>query len=302
MSRNRQTLAILLLTAGLAALSVGLLHTRFWRAELAETNFQSNLIRLQSFFFGAQPKAVLVGSSFSGRLLPSYFEGTQIAPLANLGLDGSSALMGLEFCAERPPGLVLVEANTMLVGYNKNEHSLTETVRSFGFRLSKYVPVLRARGRPSSVLYSWMKARGPRAQGLTRQFAEASQEEQNQQAGKQSSNEPSAAALAETKNAVRRRIAEVQRLGCKIVLVRLPCGGRFPKTHPTMVFADELAREFKLPQIDLEQECSSRGCHLAYTDGLHLAPLSAREASKVLAELASQAGQSPLATARNHAE
>jgi len=285
MARNRQTPKILLLTGVLAALSLGLLHTNFWRAELAETNFQANLIRLQAFLFGPQPKSVIAGSSFSGRLVPSYFENTRLSPMANLGLDGSSAMFGLGFCAERPPKLIFVELNALLKPPDRNDQELEETVRSFGFRLARYIPLLRARGRPSSVLYTWMKARRGANQASDISGATASLGDTQPHSGTSGGIE-SDPTVARTKEQAVEHIKNLQRLGCQVVLVRLPWGNRFSSNHPAFLLGDELARELNLMQIDLARECAKRNCVLTYTDGIHLAPASAREASRILAELA----------------
>src|SRR5437660_7207526 len=114
MSRNRQVLCILGLATFLLAAFGVVTWLAPWRAELAENNFQANLIRLQAFLFDPPPRAVLVGSSLSGRLLPRFFEGTELAPVANLGLDGLSPVFGLKTVARRPPPLVLIEENTLL--------------------------------------------------------------------------------------------------------------------------------------------------------------------------------------------
>jgi hypothetical protein len=281
MSPNRQTLAILWLTLALGGLSWTLPHTTWWRAELAETNFQANLIRLQAFAIGPPPKAVIVGSSLSGRLLPSYFENTWLSPVANLGLDGSSASFGLGLSAERPPGLVLVELNTILKPHDNNDELLDSTVRSFGFQLSRRLPPLQARGRPSSVLYSWIKShqRGrPGSEPLPAPSVVASKPETQ-----------GASPIQNTqlvRDEIRAQIQKLVSLGSRVVLVRLPWGNRNEASNPAFEFGGDLARELKLAQIDLEQECARRGHVLRYTDGLHLAPASAREASRTLAELA----------------
>src|SRR6266496_1401013 len=107
MSRNSHALRILGLSAAFGVILVIFGSVTPWRAELAETNFQANLIRVQAFLFDPLPRAVLVGSSISGRLLPSYFAQTSLAPFANLGLDGSGPSLGLDFVLQRPPPLVL---------------------------------------------------------------------------------------------------------------------------------------------------------------------------------------------------
>ena len=92
--------------------------------------------------------------------------------------------------------------------------------------------------------------------------------------------------LLETGKGVGAKIQALKAQGCRVVLVRLPAGQRFTSANnPNMAFADQLARELSLVQIDLDAECSSRGKVLTYSDGLHLAPAAARETSRLLSEL-----------------
>jgi hypothetical protein len=284
MSRNRQALCIIWLSALLVAGYAIFARVAPWHAELAETNFQANLIRLQAFLFDPPPRAVLVGSSLSGRLLPDYFDGTQLAPLANLGLDGSSPLFGLDLTLTRPPPLVIIEVNTLLRPGDANDKLLAATIRGFGFRLSRCLPILRARSRPSSMLYTWLKLRRNDAAGIP------------PDAPPDATNEPPALTVTPppsrkpnygvSQDRLRAQIQALRARGCRIVLVRLPAGHRSASSNnATHDFSDDLAQEFNLRQFDLGAEFSSRGRPISYTDGMHLTPASARAASRLLAEL-----------------
>jgi hypothetical protein len=182
MSRNREAVKIVWLALVLTAAFGLFVRLARCHAELAESNFQANLIRLQTFLFGPPPRAIIVGSSFSGRLLPSYFEGTELAPLANVGLDGSGPLFGLDLVRTRPPAIILVEANTLLRPPNENDAALDAALRSLQFRLSRYLPLLQAQWRPSSMLYDWFKQRqkvgegGREAEGRGQRTGVGSQE------------------------------------------------------------------------------------------------------------------------------
>jgi hypothetical protein len=284
MTRNRQVLHILwlalLLTAGFALVA----RMVSGRAELAETNSQANEIRLQHFLFDKPPQAVLVGSSLFGRLLPSCFDDTPLAPVASLGLDGSAPVFGLDLVLKRPPPLVFVEVNTLLLPPNSNEEVLLDTMRGLRFRAARFLPVLRADYRPSSVLYSWLKSR--RTQ--TREFTPRPDDTAA------ATNAPAEVSLApfdaagapEAKEKLRRQIQTLRDRGCRVILVRMPASHRFtPANNPSFAFGDELAREFNLPLYDLDDECARRGFPVKYTDGVHLSAQSAREAAQVLAEL-----------------
>ncbi|HEY9175320.1 MAG TPA: hypothetical protein VI136_23795 [Verrucomicrobiae bacterium] len=284
MSRNRQVLHILGLTLLLASGFALVARVAAWRAEIAETNSQANVIRLQAFLFDASPRAVLVGSSLFGRLLPSCFEGTPITPVANLGLDGSGAVFGLDLVLRRPPPLVFVEVNTLLNPSNANEEVMADTLRSLHFRAAKFLPVLRADFRPSSILYSWAKSQ--RTQ--TREFTP------RPNANSAPTNPPAQVSLApfnaagspEIRAKLRSQIRALQDRGCRVILVRMPASHRFTSANnASFALGDELAKELKLPQYDLDDECVRRGIAVKYTDGVHLSPQAAREAARVLAEL-----------------
>ena len=276
MSRNRQALNILWLTILLAAGFALLVRITSWRAELAETSYQHNLIRLQNFLFDAPPRAVLVGSSLSGRLLASYFDGTPIAPVANLGLDGSAPAFGLEVVLKRSPRVVIIEENLLLIPPNINQVAMVDAMQS--------LPMLRANSRPSSMLYTWAKSwRAPAVDSSPRLTPKPA-----------TTNGPAALSLAPSSSAgapsakakLRAQIKALQDRGCRIILVRLPMSRQFTsRDNFNFALGDELKREFNLAQIDLDHECARRGYVMKYTDGFHLAPLAAREAAQVMAEL-----------------
>jgi hypothetical protein len=279
MSRNRQALRILWLAA-LLAVAYGLLaRAGLWQAELAETNFEANLIRLQTFLFEKPPHAVLVGSSMTGRLLPSYFNGTRLAPTANLGLDGSGTLFALELVRTNPVPVVILEENTFLTPPGSNEQLLAQTLSGFNFRLSKYLPLLRAKSRPSSALYTWLKLRG--REGTTAASPEPRTPSTSAVAPLPGPSEDAASEAVHVQ--LRNGIKQLLEHGCRVVLLRLPS---YQPTHDrASALSEALAREFNLVRVDLAQECASRGELLTYTDGIHLSAGSARQASRLLAEV-----------------
>lgn len=289
MSRNRQALTILWL-AILLALAYGVLaRSGFWRAQLAETNFEANLIRLQTFFFEPPPHSVLVGSSMTGRLLPSYFDGTSLARMANLGLDGSGTLFALELVRTNPAPVVIIEENTFLRPPNSNETLLAATLAGFNFRLSKHVPLLRAKSRPSSILYTWLKLRSKEgAVATTTEPSPAAELDAN------SLPVPSQdAAYEAVHNQLRDGIKQLLEHDCRVVLLRLPSGrGLASSNDRAAALSEALAREFNLQRVDLGQECASRGELLTYTDGIHLSAVSARQASRLLAQVLSSRSSS----------
>lgn len=302
--RHRDAVRIVFLALILTVVFVVIARLGHWQAQLAESNFQANLIRLQAFLFGPPPRAVLVGSSLSGRLLPGYFEGTSLAPLDNLGLDGSGPLYGLNLALARPESIVIIEANNLLRSRNENDLTLDQAVGGVEFRLGGRIPALQAQWRPSSVLYSWMKLRktgdrrldsGVRSQesGVLSQEAGGTVTESTNSAIQQSltqySNTSSLQVTSGPAEELREKVKALQERGCRVVFVRLPTGQR-EADNPAFALSAALARELKVPELDLRAECAGRGETLSYTDGLHLTPGSAREVSRLIAELIQRQG------------
>jgi hypothetical protein len=252
------------------------------RAELAETNYHANVIRLQTFLFGPRAGAALVGSSIFGRMLPSYFDGTPLRPVANLGIDGSGPLFSLELISNRPPDVVLVETNRLCRGFGSNEVMLREAIQSPLFQAASQISFLRAESRPSAILYSWLKRHQDTFTPPAPQTAAMLQKA------------PSVLPLAPaelppdfepTKNQMRTALLDARAKGSRIMLVRIPTGGRTPLEEAMVQAGTELGRELKITEIELEAECLARGYHLAYTDGTHMTPASAKQVSLLLAEL-----------------
>ncbi len=263
--------------------SYGLLTRMFpARAELAESNYQANLIRLQAFLFDNCPRTVIAGSSISGRLLPSYFRGTGLAPVANLGLDGSSPLFALELVLEaKPPPIVIIEENLLLKPEDANDASLRAATESFGFKLAKEIGIWRADIRPSSLLYSWLKSHQKKAPHST--------DSAEQKAPTPRSPASPGLASLRCRNKLGEQIRALRARGSRVVLMRVPTGPQFvPKDNPSLPLGAALAREYDLCEVDLEAECAKRGQALSFSDGVHLTPASARQVSALLGELVSE--------------
>lgn len=278
---SRQALAILLTTLALALAWQGMIAVGGWRARFGESNYIANRIRLEDYLLlPSAPRHVLVGSSLSGRLLPEFFGGTALADFSTLGLDGSIPLVGLEALAQRPdlPSMVFIETYLMEKPWSANDQVLVDGLRSPGTELARRVPVTRAANRPSSILYSAVKAR--------RDGAGAGTVVTNEPAVR----EPGPAVIP---NAVapavldrwRTMLTSLADRGVKVVLVDLPSGeSRMPGPLASPDLAGVLAGEFNLARIDLRAEWFGRGWRPTYTDGRHLDAASAKATARMLAE------------------
>ena len=281
MPRNRQARWIVLLA--LSALAVWTLAHRWLpKAELAETNFQANLIRLQAWEFEPPRSNVIIGSSIAGRLLPGNFAGTPLASLANLALDGSGPELGLRVVLARsnPPPRIFLEVHRLGKPWTVNDDTLLAGLREPGFALAGRISGLRADTRPTSLAYAWLK----RHQGS---------------GAKPPAAPPSPAsvpAMGRTniidhtwESRLPGQVTELRRRGCEVILLRLPVGRENPAQAEAPNEMDALAARLGLRLIDLNREAGRKGLEFSYTDGLHLAPASAKTVCGLLVEAVSSA-------------
>ena len=271
---------IVLLTAVLAAL-----YGLYWAArpaspELAENNYASNMLRIERYCFGSPSSVALLGSSLTGRLLPSYFDSRRLGAVANLGLDGSGPALGLQILERgpAPPRLVVIEANLLESPAGPNDRTLQDAMTSFTFKLARWLPLLRVEARPSTRLYAWLKAR--RDVGLRPGPPSAVAPLSAKATGPL----PDAQTLDRARQALRDRVLRLSAHGVAVALFRMPTGQPW-RAPAAPDFADGLARELGLPLLDLHRELEARPEPLSYTDGVHLAGPSARLAARLLTEL-----------------
>ncbi|MBL9173378.1 MAG: hypothetical protein JNL10_07585, partial [Verrucomicrobiales bacterium] len=262
------------------------------RPALAETNYEANRLRVEGWLLGPGSRSVLVGTSMSGRLLPSYFEGTALSGIANLGLDGASPDTGLRLTLMRRPvpDLVLLEGHLLSKRSGPNDRQLLELATGVGMQITALAPLTRADARPSTVLYGWLKERrggpetgaagGGAATGtVTARVVSAAQAEKD------------AAGLdPDWRPRIRTLIATLQEQGSRVVLVRLPSGVGDPAHPEAPNELDAIAGELGLPLVDLLRTARREQVPVSYTDGLHLTPQAARAVSRVLAESVASAG------------
>jgi len=283
---KRLSLSILGTTAVLLALYATLLRLTGLQADFAETNFEANLSQIYNYLQGEHQTAVLVGSSLSARILPQYFAEAGLG-VGNLGLDGSKVATGIALLRMRSdlPGLVMLEANSLLAPQTLNDREILNSMRGPSFWLGKRLFFLRPQARPSALLYSWFKRRRDvRLSGEGAAFAVDLTQRTSLTTGATNA-VPIDAAHSEFEKGLKEQIRFLQGHGVRVAIVRLPAGKddlTAPPfaTTPAGIFAAAMG----IPSIDLRDEFARRHEKVYYTDTLHMTGPSARSAATILAE------------------
>ena len=240
-----------------------------WRADLAESNLQANLIRITRYLQADSPGIVLAGSSISGRLRPEFLDlpGREIH---NLGLDGSGPSFAFEVMSKgaNRPEIVLLEADTLFRPLSANDAVLGEAMTSTTAKLSKQIPLFRPEVRPLTVAYAKLKSwRDSAAQGRQR-APEIIRDEETE--------------IPENYDSVKKAVAALMGQGTQVVLVNMPAGEGWamPLSGPARKMADKLGLDVLEPGSDI---FLAEGDVLRFTDGLHLDGPSAAKVSEALA-------------------
>lgn len=285
MTPTRQILAIFALTGLLCGVWTAALRV-LPRPALAETNYEANRLRMENWMLGPPAPAALVGTSITGRIIPGYFDGTPLAGVANLGLDGASPDTGLQLVLMRQPVVPLVLLDVYLIAKRPgpNDQQLLDLASGIGLKVSSLVPLTRADARPSTVLYGWLKER---------KGGEGSADVRARVVTAAAVADEVAAMDPDWLPRVRERIRRLQGQGCRVVLTRLPAGRADPADPEAPNEADAIARELGVSLIDLFRLSRKAGIQVTYTDGLHLTPRSARAVSLLLVTALEERGWVP---------
>jgi hypothetical protein len=266
---GKNALGIVLITMVLMISYAMMLKLSGMNVRHSESNLQSNLIRLHQYFFSSIPsQGVLVGSSIGGRLDTQYFK-EQGLNIANLGLDGSRPVYSLNLLlnGSKIPKIVIIEGNTIFWEYTGNDAAITKEINSPTFQMGSWFPLLSPNARPSSVLYSMLKARKERhGDGMLVEYHEMN-----------SGKEPS---LPKNFSQSLEMIRHLKAMGVSVVLVTVPSGTK--ESDPAAV--ERLAKEAGVPLIKIRDYLPDRGNNLRYSDGMHLMSPDAREVVKTLVQ------------------
>ena len=249
-----------------------------WRADFGESNYQQNLLRIESLQqqvrAGHPPIAVLAGTSVAGRLLPAYFEGGPLAGVVNLGLDGTSPAFALELLLREAqvPRLVLVETYLLHKGPAANEALIRNSLDSPAGHLVASDRMFHTESRPTTLLYSALK-RGRDAAATGRPAPPQAP---------YWTNAPAPGAVERITRAIR----ELQARGATVRLVDIPVGKDWPP-GPNLgePVASQLVGDLHLSRLDCRAALQARGIEPRFTDGIHLDGPSARQVAEALGRL-----------------
>ncbi len=257
------TLAVTLTLLFLYQLLLGQVGT----PAVAENNSQAVVLRAQQYEFGSVPRAVLTGSSISGRLPAETFADAGY-PVANMGLDGLSAAFGIQVILEQEtlPRTVLVELNTIDKPLGQNGRTVDGVRAGFGYDLARVYPPLRTESRPTTLVYSTLRSRRNAGYTLTPE------------------NVPIIESVASaTPRAAPANLAEIeagiQQLldrNVEVILVLLPTGS---DTSGALAIGEDVSARLAIPILDLSGLADEPGY---FTDGVHLTPPAADAVAKEL--------------------
>ncbi len=251
-----------------------------WSARVAETNVGAGLMRLQALERSHGPASALLGSSIIAKLDAGVVFKGHTGHALNLGIDGGVASYSAErlLGSEAQPRLVLIEANLLTSNRSGNLALLDDASQGLLFRLAAVIPVLRREYRPSTWLYSLLKAA---KDARTADGSTASPLDDVSVPAKVPTLQPESASRPEEALIVDRWRPVLDRLraeGSDVMFVMMPDGENDQRLSRRV--ARRLAAEHGLPFIDLERDIPES--MLQYSDGTHLLGPSALAVSRLL--------------------
>ncbi|MFD0892776.1 hypothetical protein KBB96_15240 [Luteolibacter ambystomatis] len=238
-----------------------------WKSSKTESNYFTSLSRFQAAASGAPAEFTLVGSSISGRL-PGKEVGN--SKVANLGTDGGCLTDGMRMLVEgrvKAGKWIVLESNTIERAVKYEASPILKAVGGPVFRAGTHLPVFSYQARPSGMLYDRLLKR-PAGDTTTRRFPLA-------RTTLPKGIQPRDALEKKTLDELIRMIAMLRESGSRIILVEYPSAPMRPEgrevTDRATAYVAEMA---DVPFVNLEQQIPHE--NLQFTDGVHLAPGSAR--------------------------
>jgi len=248
-------------------------------AVLLESNLQSNLARASRYLNAPRVDTVLVGSSMTGRLLPSYFkeEGME---MFNLGLDGCHSPFGLEIILMRKdlPKRVLVETASLDHDPNANEKTVREAIQAPTFKIGRVVEAFRPENRPLSLLYWWCKQLSGRKPGGISHPAFMIDEQKGDPTSKSATSE-----LVENDRAIEEILVTLKKRGVDVRLFSIPHSDGWGMPQSGRI--SKISKDVGIPILEPGVEVAKRTDTLRFTDGAHLDVGSATLISQEIARM-----------------
>ena len=256
-------------------------------AVLLESNLQTNLARISRYLHAPKVETVLVGSSMTGRLLPSYFK-EQGMEVANLGLDGCHAPFGLEIILMRRdlPKRVLIETASLDYDLNANEKTVREAIRTPTFKIGQAVEAFRPENRPLSLLYWWCKQLSDRKPGGSSHPAFIIDEQKDDPTSKSSKSE-----LVENDLAIEEILITLKKRGVDVRLFSIPHADGWGM--PQAGRMAKISKDVGIPIMEPGVEIAKRTDTLRFTDGAHLDVASATLISQEIARMLRSQAKNP---------
>ena len=263
-SRILPVLVILVIAAGVVLLNWLVVRSLGFEAPFSATGYHSNLSRLHDFDDAGEPEVLLVGSSITGRFLPSYFSGGA-GEVVNLGLDAAGSSTSAEIVLEGSvkPKVLVLESNGLRKAPNDAGLIIMDTRNTASYHIAAAIPPVRPGFRPSDVLYSRLKV-------------------WKDSRGGQKLPEFDPAKLPATRwdpDYVNALLDDLRGRCDRLVIVNYPS---ISQSDPDLVvlLRDLSARDESIVYLDLHEEMKDEG--LRFTDKVHLAAPSARKVAEHL--------------------
>jgi hypothetical protein len=248
-------------------------------AVLLESNLQSNLARISRYLYAPKVETVLVGSSMTGRLLPSYFkeEGMEVF---NLGLDGCHSPFGLEIILMRKnlPKRVIVETASLDHDPNANEKTVREAIQTPTFKIGRVIEAFRPENRPLSLLYWWCKQLSGRKPGGSSHSAFMIDEQKADPTSKSAKSE-----LVGNDQAIEEILITLKKRGVDVRLFSIPHADGWGMAQSRRI--SKISKNVGIPILEPGVEIAKRTDTLRFTDGAHLDVVSATLISQEIARM-----------------
>lgn len=239
-----------------------------WKSSKTESNYFTSLARFQAAASGAPAEVTLVGSSISGRL-PGKEADNPAA--ANLGTDGGCLADGMRMLVEgriKAGKWVILETNTIERAVKYEASPILKAVGGPVFQAGARIPLFSYQARPSGMLYNGLLKRPPAGATLQHFPFNRSVLPKGIQ--------PRDGVEKKQLDELIHMIATLRASGSRVILVEYPSAPIRPEgreiTDRATAYVAEVA---DVPFVNLDQQIPHED--LQFTDGVHLAPGSARE-------------------------